>query len=191
MKRLAICAVLAAAVGLPGMSAAGAEPSAKDAGQIVKPLRVGTFDSRAVALAYYRKHLRSPEFVASMKKLKGERDKAIAAGDHEKAKKLEAEGRAGQAQVHSQVFGSAPVDEIVAKIKDQLPEIAQRAGVDLIVSKWGIAYRSPSAEFVDVTEPMAKLFQPDEATRKIIREASKHAPLSAEELRKHEHDKNF
>jgi hypothetical protein len=191
MKRLAICVLLAATVGFLGMSATGAEPPAKDAGQIVKPLRVGTFDSRAVALAYYRKHLRSAEFVASMKKLREDRDKAKAAGENEKARKLEAQGRAGQAQVHSQVFGSAPVDEILAKIKDQLPEIAKRAGVDLIVSKWSVAYRSPTAEFVDVTEPMAKLFQPDEATWKIIRETSKHAPLSAEDLRKHEHDKNF
>jgi hypothetical protein len=38
---------------------------------------------------------------------------------------------------------------------------------------------------------MAKLFQPTEETWKMIREASKHEPLSAEELKKHEHDKNF
>ncbi len=173
------------------MSATGAEPSLKDAGRIVKPLRVGTFDSRAIALAYYRKHLRSPEFVASMKKLKEEHDQAKAAGDHEKAKTLEAEGRAGQEKVHTQVFGSAPVDEIVAKIKDQLPEIAKRAEVDLILSKWTITYRSPGAEFIDVTDPMARLFQPDEATWKIIRESLKREPVSAEELRKHEHDKKL
>jgi hypothetical protein len=185
MKRLTLCAILAAAIGFVGMSVVGAETAAKDAGRTVAPLRVGTFDSRAVALAYYRKHLRSPEFVAGMKKLKEQHDQANAAGDNEKAKKLEAEGRAGQEHIHSQVFGSAPVDEIVAKIKDQLPEIAKQAGVDLIVSKWSIAYRAPGAEFVDVTEPMAKLFQPDEQTWKMIREVPKHEPLSAEELWKH------
>jgi hypothetical protein len=191
MTRLTICVMLTALIGFPGMSATGAQPGGNDAGQTAKTLRVGTFDSRAIALAYYRKFLRSPEFVASLKKLTAERDQAKAAGDHEKAKKLEAEGRAGQEQVHSQVFGSAPVDELVAKIKDQLPEIAKRAEVDLILSKWNIAYRAPSAEFVDVTEPMATLFQPDQETWKIIREQMKHAPLSREELRKHEHDKNF
>ena len=133
-------------------------------------MRVGTFDSRAVALAYYRKFYRSPEFVAHLKKLREDRDQANAAGDHEKAKKLEAEGRAEQGHSHSQVFGSAPIDEIVAKIKDQLPRIAKQAGVDLIVSKWSVAYRSPGAEFVDVTEPMAKLFQPDEQTWKMLRD---------------------
>lgn len=186
MKRLAICAMLAAVIGLVGMSAPGAEPAGKDAGQTAKPLRVATFDSRAVALAYYRKFYRSPEFVAHLKKLKEERDQANAAGDREKARKLEAEGRAGQAHSHSQVFGSAPVDEIVAKIKDRLPEIAMQAGVDLVVSKWSLTYRSPGAEFVDVTEPMARLFQPDEQTWKMLRELPKHQPVSAEELQKHE-----
>ncbi|MGD0897691.1 MAG: hypothetical protein ABR915_07625 [Thermoguttaceae bacterium] len=188
MKRLSICAILAAVIGLLGMSATGAEPALKDAGQTVKPLRVGTFDSRAVALAYYRKFYRSPEFVARLKKLKEERDQANAAGDHEKAKKLETEGRGGQEHSHSQVFGSAPIDEIVAKIKDQLPEIAKQAGVDLIVSKWSVTYRSPGAEFVDVTEPMAKLFQPDEQTWKMLRDLTKHQPASAEELQKHGKD---
>jgi len=167
----------------------GAEPAAKDAaGQTVKRLRVGTFDSRAVALAYYRKFCRSPEFVARLKKLKEERDQAKAAGDQEKVKRLEAEGRGEQERSHSQVFGSAPIDEIMAKVKDQLPTVAKKAGVDLIVSKWSLAYRSPDAEFVDVTEPIAKLFQPDEQTLKMIRDLPKHQPLSAEELRKHKDD---
>jgi hypothetical protein len=191
MKRIALCAILAAAIGFLGMSATGAEPAVKDAGQTAKPLRVGTFDSRAVALAYYRKFLRSPEFVAGMKKLKEEHDKAEAAGDHEKAKKLEAEGRAGQESIHRQFFGTAPIDEVLAKIKDQIPEIAKQAGVDLIVSKWNVTYLSPGAELVDVSEPMARLFQPDEETWKILRDIPNHQPLSAEELQEHKDDKNF
>jgi hypothetical protein len=185
MKRFTVCAILGTLIGLFGMSGNGAEPAAKEADQTAKPLRVGTFDSRAVALAFYRKFYRSPEFVAHMKKLKEEHDKAKAAGDQKGAKRLEAEGRGEQEQSHSQVFGSAPVDEIVAKIKDRLPEIAKQAGVDLVVSKWSITYRSSGAELVDVTEAMAKLFQPDEQTLKLIRELPKHPPLSAEELRKH------
>jgi len=191
MTRLAISAILGMVIGLSGLRATGAESGPKDAGQIVRPLRVGTFDSRAVALAYYRRFLRSPEFVTGLKKLTADRDRAKAAGAHAKAKELEAEGRARQEQIHSQVFGAAPVDEIVAKVKGQLPEIAKQAGVDAILSKWSITYRSPGAEFVDVTEPMARLFQPDEETWKIIREASKTEPLSTQELRKHAHDKDL
>jgi hypothetical protein len=166
-----------------------AEPVAGDAaGQAAKPVRVGTFDSRAVALAYYRKFYQSPEFTARLKKLKEEHAQAKAAGDEEKAKRLESEGRGEQARSHSQVFSSAPIDEIMAKIKDQLPAVAKQAGVDVIVSKWSLAYRSPDAQFVDVTEPLAKLFQPDENTLKMIRELPKHPPLSTEELKKHENE---
>jgi hypothetical protein len=189
MKRSLICTVLATLIGLIGFSVMRAEPAAGDAApQPAKPVQVGTFDSRAVALAYYRKFYKSPEFTAHLKKLKEEHDVAKAAGDEEKAKRLEAEGRGGQAHSHAQVFGSAPIDEILAKIKDQLPTVAKQAGVDVIVSKWSITYRSTDAQFVDVTEPMAKLFQPDEVTLKMIRELPKHKPLSAEELKKHERE---
>ncbi len=189
MKRCIVCAVLATVIGLMGISLMRAEPAAGNgSGQAAKPMRVGIFDSRAVALAYYRKFYKSPEFTAWLKKLKQEHDQAKAAGDEEKAKRLEAEGRGGQAHSHSQVFGSAPIDDVVAKIKDQLPAIAKQAGVDLIVSKWSITYRSPDAQFVDVTEPLAKLFQPDETTMKMIREIPKHPPVSAEELKEHDKD---
>ncbi len=189
MKRLIACAVCGTVIGLLLMSAMRAEPAASDvAAQAAKPVRVGTFDSRAVALAYYRKVYQSPEFTARLKKLKEEHAQAKAAGDEEKAKRLESEGRGEQARSHSQVFGSASIDEIMAKIKDQLPAVAKQAGVDLIVSKWNVAYRSPDAQFVDVTESLAKLFQPDENTLKMIRELPKHPPLSAEELKKHENE---
>ena len=189
MKRFIACAVCGTVIGLLVMSAMRAEPAAGDAaGQAVKPVRVGVFDSRAVALAYYRKFYQSPEFTARLKKLKDEHARAKAAGDDEKAKRLESEGRGEQARSHSQVFGSAPIDDIMAKIKEQLPAVAKRAGVDVIVSKWSLAYRSPDAQFVDVSEPLAKLFQPDENTLKMIRDIAKHPPLSAEELKKHEND---
>jgi hypothetical protein len=187
MKR-AICAIVAVVLGGVVVGAIAADRGAAEAGQPAKALRVGTFDSRGVALAYYRKFYRSPEFVARLKKLKEDHGRAVAAVDKEKAKRLEAEGRGEQEHSHSQVFGSAPIDEILAKIKDQLPGIAKEAGVDLLVSKWSLAYRSPDAQTVDVTELMAKLFQPDEQTLKMIRELPKHQPVPAEELKKHVDD---
>jgi hypothetical protein len=186
MRLLAIAVVIGTVLGLLGLSAMGTEPAAREAaGQSVKPMRVGTFDSRAVALAYYRKFYRSPEFAARLKKLQQERDVAKAAGDAEAVKRLEAEGRGMQDQSHAQVFGSAPIDDILAKVKDELPKIAKQAGVDLIVSKWSLTYRAADAEFVDVTELLAKLFQPDEATWKMLHELPKHPPLSAAELKQH------
>ena len=78
------------------MSAMQAGPAANNAAPVAKPVRVGMFDSRAVALAYYRKFYQSPEFTARLNKLKQEHAQAKAAGDEEKAKKLEAEGRGEQ-----------------------------------------------------------------------------------------------
>ena len=53
-------------------------------------------------------------------------------------------------------------------INDQLPAIAQKAGVSLIVSKWEIQYNSSGAELIDLTLPLVELFHPDDATRKMI-----------------------
>jgi hypothetical protein len=144
-------------------------------------VRVGTFDSRAVAVAYTR----TESFGQSVKKLMDEGKKAEAAGDQEKIKELKAAGRAGQDLIHQQGFGTASVANILDTIKDQLPDIAQKAGVDVIVSKWDITYQTPSAEFVDVTHEMIKPFKPNEKTLKIIEDLLKHPPVSAEELKKH------
>jgi hypothetical protein len=189
MRLRDLCWAFCVGFGLAGTLATAAEPAPKNnaADQNAKAIRVGVYDSRGVALAYLRQFVRSPEFVAHMKKLKDDHDKAKAAGDTEKAKQLEAEGQSMQEHSHLQVFGNAPIDEIVAKIKDQLPRIAKEAGVDLIVSKWSLSYQSPEAQFVDVTEPMAKLFQPDEATMKMIRDIPNHPPVSAEQIKQEKH----
>jgi hypothetical protein len=86
--------------------------------------------------------------------------------------------------MHEQVFSTGRVDDILKKIEDRLPEIAKEAGVDLIVSKWDLAYRAPGAEVVDVTEALIKLYQPDEKTRKILADMARKPPIPLEELKK-------
>jgi hypothetical protein len=63
-----------------------------------------------------------------------------------------------------------------------LPAIAQAAGVQLIVSKWDIAYQSPEAELIDLTAEIIKPFQPSDRTLKTIEELKKLAPLSDDQL---------
>ena len=128
-------------------------------------LRVGTFDSRAIVIAYAH----STEFTQSIKKLKEEHDKAKAAGDEKKAKELEEKGKAGQQMFHMQGFSTASVNDILEHIKDKVPAIAKEAGVDVIVSKWDMVYQSPDAEFVDITDLMVKPFNPDEKTLEMAR----------------------
>jgi len=142
-------------------------------------LRVGTFDSRAVAVAFAP----TKEFNQSIKQLMDEHKKAKAEGDEKKVKELEAMGKAMQQKAHMQAFSTASVSEILEHIKDQIPAIAKEAGVDVIVSKWDVVYQAPSAEFVDVTDLMIKPFHPSEKTLKIVESMKKIPPISLEEAK--------
>ena len=79
-------------------------------------------------------------------------------------------GQAGQTKLHMQGFSTASVSEYLEHIKDKIPAIAKQAGVDVIVSKWDLAYQSPDAEFVDVTDLMVKPFNPSEKVLKMVEE---------------------
>ena len=154
-----------------------------NAGQTSAPtVRVGTFDSRALALAYYR----SEPFNAQIKKVKAEYEKVKAAGNEKRAKELGAEGQAQQELAHKQGFGTWPVDNILETIKREIPEIARQANVDVIVSKWSIVYQRSGVEFVDVTDLMVKPFNPDAKTIETIKEIQKQKPVPLEELENHQ-----
>ncbi len=176
MKRtMILLAVLAAVGSLAILSRAGAEGPGEKA---EKPkLRVGTFDSRAVAVAYAA----SEQHNRQIKRLMDEHKQAKAAGNTERVKQLEAEGQARQKRLHEQGFSTGSVAKILAEIRDQLPAIAKESGVDVLVSKWDVVYQSPSAEFVDVTAAMIKPFGPNERTLRIVEELKKVAPISLEE----------
>lgn len=142
-------------------------------------LRVGTFDSRAIAIAY----VRTDDFKQALKKMMEEHKKAKTEGDEKKVKELEAKGQAGQQLLHTQGFSTASVGEYLEHVKDKIPAVAKEVGVDVIVSKWDMVYQSPDAEFVDVTDQLVKLFKPDEKTLKIGEDLRKIPPISLEEAR--------
>lgn len=147
---------------------------------------VGTFDSRAIAIA----HVQSDGFrdFLAAKKAEVARDleQARAAGDDELVASLESLGPTMQKRLHEQGFGTAPVDDIIEQIEDALPGIAAEAGVDVIVSKWRLAYSSPTARFVDVTGPLAAVFNPNERTLKMIQSIMEADPVPLDEL-DHDH----
>jgi hypothetical protein len=136
-------------------------------------VRVGTFDSRAVAIAYARSALAAPV----MKDWRDKYEKAKAEKNEEIIKECEAWGTTHQQLLHLQGFSIGSVAEILEKVKDNLPKAAQEAGVDIIVSKWEVVYKNPSIEIVDVTSHLAKLFNPNEQTLKIIEELPKQPPM--------------
>lgn len=176
MRRVMAGFVLAAVI---GVVACGGRAWAEPPKEGPKPLRVGTYDSRAVAVAFAPSEVHETYLKALMK----EHAEAKAAGDEEKVKRLEAEGQAGQDLMHQQGFGTAPVDNILKHMEDQLPAIAREAGVDVIVSKWQITWQAPGVETVDVTDLMVKPFKPTERTLKTIAELRRHAPIPNEKLK--------
>jgi hypothetical protein len=125
-----------------------------------KPSKViiGTYDSRAVKLAY---------------------DSATFAG-------LMPDLRVPKAIEFRQGFGTGDVSEYLDQIRDESPRISQNLGVDVIVSKWDIEYHDPNVAFVNVTEALIQPFKPTEERMKIIRALIRKPPISEKEIRQRE-----
>ena len=179
MKKMMAMGLVAAA----GMFAAACSMSVlsgAEANKLVKPLRVGVYDSRCIAAACLRSEWWNKQVQEKMKEM----EKAKAAGDEKKVKELNEWGESNQTKAHLQGFGTAPVKNLLERVKDKLPQVAQQAGVDIIVSKWQIDYQAKEAQFVDVTDAIVALYKPSEETRKMLEEMKKQQPVAEEELLK-------
>jgi hypothetical protein len=188
------CAVLTALVaGLVAYTAVGAEQSREQT--TGSALRVGTFDSRALAMAYYR----SQAFGRHMEGLRAEYEEAKAARNKKRVRELEAKSSsptwpdsgwppspAQQELIHKQGFSTWPVDNVLEKIRGHIPEVSRQADVSVIVSVWDIVYKRPGVEFVDVTDLMVTPFDPDEATLEIVKQLKAQRPVPLEELKNHQ-----
>jgi hypothetical protein len=157
---------------LAGSTQASGEPTAAK-------VRVGTYDSRSVAIAF----VGSESFSKWMGDLKAENDKAKAARDLKRVSEIEAKGSARQKLMHRQGFSTAPVDNILGQIKDRLPAIKEKAGVIDLLSKWdkaGLA-KYKDAELVDVTMALVDAFNPNDRQRKSAIEIQKNDPIPLEQ----------
>ena len=85
-------------------------------------VRVGIYDSRAVAVAFAHSDWNEKRLEPKM----AEMEKAKAIGDTKKIQELDKWGHAQQAKLHRQGFGAASVDAILEHIKDNLPQVASR-----------------------------------------------------------------
>jgi hypothetical protein len=132
-------------------------------------LRVGTYDSRAIAHAFGLSAM-AKEFVSDMRE---KYDRAKKEGDEELMKESEAL-RQVMAQ---QGFSISCVADILEKVGAELPKVAKEAGVDIIVSKWEVMYRNPVVEIVDVTSDLVKLFNLDEQSLKVVESLQESPPV--------------
>ncbi len=139
-----------------------------------RAVRLGVFNTRAVALAYGR----SDEHDAEVDSKMAEYRRAQEAGDQERMRELERWGEEGQDRIHRQVFGDAPIPDILERMKDDLPGVAEKAGVDAIVGE--VLHARAGAEVVDVTEEMAARWRPDEKTREMMRQVRETPPVEWE-----------
>jgi hypothetical protein len=144
---------------------------------------VGTFDSRAVLIAYVRSGEFKSYLAAQKENIEQAAERARTVGDRALVEELDALGPAMQRRIRQSGFGTAPIDDIIARIKDKLPDIAKQAGVDVIVSKWTLTYKSPEAKFVDVSLLLANGFDPDEETLKAIRGIMAQEPIPLDQLK--------
>jgi hypothetical protein len=159
-------------------NAAAADPgnvrAVQPAAAAPAPTRIGTYDGRAIAVAFAPSATHN-NYIAELSKRAKE---AEAAGDIQKVAELRAKGRALQTVRHLQAFANAPVDDILHHVRDKLPDVAQKAGVCAIVR--GADFYDPSVETVDVTDQLVALFNPSERTLKTVKDIRKKMPLALE-----------
>jgi len=143
---------------------------------------IGTYDSRAIAVAFIGSEVYKATAGKKMADMMVEYNKAKAEGDKQRMEELEKWGKAQQATLHKQGFSTASVDDMLRHIKDQIPEIVKTTGVSHIVSKWDkeTLAKYKSAELVDITMELVNVFHPTERQLKTCIEIQEHDPISLE-----------
>ena len=82
--------------------------------------------------------------------------------------------------MHLQGFSTAPVDDVLDAVRDNLPSVAKQKSIAAIAR--ALDYRDASIELVDVTDELVALFNPNEQTLKVISDLRKQAPMAIEEV---------
>lgn len=141
-------------------------------------LRIGVYDSRAIAIAYGN----SAEFQQSVKSSFADYNKAKEEKTDKRMKEIEGQKKLMQRRLHEQAFSTGSVAYIMAKVKDSLPAVAKKAGVLVVVSKWELNYQSPDVEVVEVTDELVALFQPSEKVLGWVKSCKDQKPLPIEEI---------
>ena len=143
------------------------------------PQRVGVYDSRAVAYAWFWTDARQRRLQEQMQAARA----AKAAGETNRLRELDAALRQQQDEMHREVFSTAPAAGALADLGGRIAEIQKAAGVVALVSKWDEAAlrQYPSAGRVDVTDRLVREFKPAEKQQQVIREILKQKPLPLEE----------
>lgn len=143
--------------------------------------RIGVYDSRVVAYAYFWTDENQQKLQEQMAAAKA----AKKAGEKEQFEKLSAALKELQQTNHRQVFGAAPAVEALAALKPHIAEIQKEAGVTALVSKWDAKglKQYTSASQVDITDVIVgKFIKPTEKQLKVIEDIKKRKPVPADKI---------
>jgi hypothetical protein len=144
--------------------------------------RVGIYDSRVVAFAYF--------WSAPQQQMAKERmmaaQAAKATGDQATCAAIAKEMKERQSRSHLQVFSTAPVDDAMAALRERLPQFAAQAGVGEFVSKWDEAalQKFPVDARVDVTDLLVQEFKLPGPQKKMLEGIKRAPPLPLDEARR-------
>ena len=131
-------------------------------------IRIGVFDSRAVAVAYYNSDFSNTKEI--FQSLATQMQEAKSKDDKEAIAKIEREGTLRQAILHEQGFGTGSVNNITETVKDKLNQLANDENLSAIVSKWEISFSNNNVELVDITEKIVNFFDPNDQMKDMVKE---------------------
>lgn len=162
---LALTFVISLAVGSALCSATyGEKPDSQP------KLRIVIYKSYVLALAYYKSDVYKKQIVD----LGVQAEQAKTDGKAELLKQAKSKSKSLKQQVQRQLFGRAPIDNILTLMKDALPKIAQDSGVAAISGT--VAYHSPDVELLDITDALVGQLNPSDETLEAIKYMTKHHP---------------
>jgi hypothetical protein len=121
-------------------------------------MRIGVYDSRAIAIAYGNSS-EGREFVMS---LMAEMSKAKAENNDSLMEHIEKKAKMYQVLSHLRAFSVGSVADILEKHKAEVDQVAKETGVQAIVSKFELIHTGSGVETVDITLPLALIFKPSE-----------------------------
>ncbi len=173
LTRLAIFALFGISACCTGQ--ASADPAAKPSA------RVGTYDSRAIAIAFSG----SKFFSAEQAPIVEEYNDAKARGDQQRVSEIETSMKEQQAKMHRQGFGTASVDDLLAHVQDRIAAIEDEHSVVAVVSKWDESTLSKYSdhERIDLTGALVALYDPGAEQLGWIKDLEGKDPIAHDELR--------
>lgn len=137
--------------------------------------RIGVFDSRAVAVAYYQSKFSNAQetFGSLHARMKEAKDK----DDKKAIEKIEREGMLRQAFMHEQGFGRGSINNVTETMKDKMAQLAKSEKLSAIVSKWELVFSGVDVVSIDVTEKIVDFFEPNEKIKSMMKEIMQSEPI--------------